>query len=145
MARAKAKETKYRKYILSDSIVEGPARRKVSSPYVAAVGDFWKELSGVNCNFAFSYIKEPHLMPEGPHTHDNDEFLFFVSGNPDDVQDLGAEVEIAFGEEWEKNTITTSSIVYLPKGLRHCPINVKKVDRPFLFGHIWNVLPQAEA
>jgi len=57
---------------------------------------------------------------------------------------LGAEVEIALGEEWKKNIITTSAIVYLPKGLQHCPINVKIVDRPFLFGHIWNVVPPAE-
>jgi hypothetical protein len=26
--------------------------------------------------------------------------------------------------------------IFLPAGLQHCPINVKKVGKPFLFGHI---------
>ena len=52
----KAGETKYGKYILNNSIVEGPVRRSVSSPYIATVGEFWKGLSGVNCNFAFSTL-----------------------------------------------------------------------------------------
>jgi hypothetical protein len=31
-------------------------------------------------------------------------------------------------------------VIYFPKGLQHCPIFVKKLDRPFLFGHVWPCL-----
>jgi hypothetical protein len=129
---------KYEKYILRDTVVEAPPRKRPASPYVAAIGDFWKGVEGARCNFAFSYIlTAPYMFPETPHTHENDEFLFFVSTDPNDMKNLGATVEIAFGEEWEKCTITTSSVIYFPKGLQHCPIFVKKLDRPFLFGHVW--------
>lgn len=142
MAIKKTAETKpkskYEKYILRDTVVEMPPRKKPASPYVAAVGNFWKEVEGARCNFAFSYIlTAPYMFPETPHKHDNDEFLFFVSTDPNDMKNLGAEVEVAFGEEWTKSTITTSSVIYFPKGLQHCPIFVKKLDRPFLFGHVW--------
>jgi hypothetical protein len=32
--------------------------------------------------------------------------------------------------------ITSPAILYIPKGLQHCPIYVKKVEKPFLFGHV---------
>jgi hypothetical protein len=128
---------KYGKYLLSNSVVNPPPRDKTASSYVAAVSDMWKQVAGVKCNYAFSYITAPCLMPEAPHTHDNDEFLFFISTDPDNMQELGAVVEIAMGEEWEKNNFSTSTVIYIPRGLQHCPIHVKKVDRPFLFGHVW--------
>ena len=73
---------------------------------------------------------------QDPHVHPNDEALVFVGLDPDNPDYLGAEIEIAFGEEWEKHTIKTTSVVYIPKGLQHCPINVKKVTKPIFFGHI---------
>jgi hypothetical protein len=49
---------------------------------------------------------------------------------------LGGEVEIALGDEWEKHVITTSAIICLPRGVAHCPVYVKRVERPFYFGHL---------
>lgn len=65
-----------------------------------------------------------------------DEFLFFIGCDTTNIDDFRAYIEMALGEEWEINIIDTTSIVYLPAGLQHCPINVKKVDKPFWFGHI---------
>jgi hypothetical protein len=59
-------------------------------------------------------------------------------GNPMNFKDFGAEVELVMGEgeEAEKYTITSTTWVYVPKNLPHCPLNFKKVDRPIMFGHI---------
>ena len=70
------------------------------------------------------------------HKHDFDEYLFFIGGNPLNMKEFDAEIEIALGEEWEVHTITSTSVIYIPKGLQHCPVNVKRVGKPFLFGHI---------
>lgn len=128
-------ETKYGEYIKREPVRVPTPRKRASIPGVIVNADLWSGLA-VNCNFAFLCVSEPYLMPDPPHSHDFDEFLFFIGGNPMDAKDFGAVVEISLGEEWEKHIIDTTSIVYLPKGLVHCPINVKKVDKPFWFGHI---------
>jgi hypothetical protein len=62
------------------------------------------------------------------HTHSFDETINFFGSNPDDVNDLCGEIEIWL--EDEKFTITKSCIIFAPAGMKHCPITVKRVDRP---------------
>lgn len=82
-------------------------------------------------------ITEPWLIVPEPHTHTCAEFLYFFGGNPLDLRDFGAEVELVMGEgdEAETHVITTTTWVYVPPNLPHCPLNFKKVDRPIFFGH----------
>jgi len=51
------------------------------------------------------------------------------------LADLGAEIEIGMGREQERHIITTPASVYVPKGMVHCPLHFKRVDRPVLFVH----------
>ena len=64
----------------------------------------------------------------GAHTHDWDEVLTFFGTNPEAPHDLCGEVELWLDDE--KHIITESCIVYIPKGFKHCPMIVRKVDRP---------------
>jgi hypothetical protein len=64
------------------------------------------------------------------HTHDFDEFLTFWGTNPDDPKDLCGEIELWL--EDEKHLITRSCLVFIPKGMKHCPLIVRRVDRPIL-------------
>jgi hypothetical protein len=41
------------------------------------------------------------------------------------------------GEEGEKNIINSATIVCIPKGLVHGPLNFKKIGRPILFCDIY--------
>jgi hypothetical protein len=66
-----------------------------------------------------------------PHTHDFDEVLCLFGTNMDDPYDLGGEYEFWLGDE--KHIITKSCIIFIPKGLRHCPLIARRVDRP-IFG-----------
>ena len=129
-------ETKYGQYIQREPIKDQPTVRKRATYPFVTVNEEQGTGFDVNCNFALSCVSEPYLMPDPPHSHDFDEFLLFIGSNPKNVKDFGAVVEIALGEEWEKHIIDTTAVVYLPKGLQHCPINVKQVDKPFWFGHI---------
>ena len=63
-----------------------------------------------------------------PHTHDYDEVIAFIGTDLDDPHDLGAEVELWLGDE--KHIITKSSLVFIPAGLKHCPLTFLRVDRP---------------
>ena len=51
-------------------------------------------------------------------------------------KEFGSEVELVMGEEEETYLINTTTWVYVPAGLLHCPLNFKKVDKPIMFGHI---------
>ena len=67
---------------------------------------------------------------EWTHTHDFDEVLNFIGSDPNNPHDLGAEVEMQLGDE--KHIITTTTSIFIPKGLPHCPMIHKRVDRPYL-------------
>jgi hypothetical protein len=62
------------------------------------------------------------------HAHDYDEVIAFIGTDNNDPYDLGAEVELWLGDE--KHIITKSSLVFVPAGLKHCPLTFLKVDRP---------------
>jgi hypothetical protein len=80
-------------------------------------------------------ITEPTLMEEFPHSHDFDMYLYFMSFDPDNMGELGADIEIGLGPEREIHKITTSTTVYIPAGMIHCPLEFKKVTKPILFIH----------
>lgn len=108
-----------------------------NSPYVTCNSDLLHAIEGARPNFAIYYILKEGMFLERPHYHTNDEYLFFISSDPHDMKNLGAIVQLAYGEEWGKVEFSTSSLVYFPKYLQHMPIHIKKMDRPFLFGHFW--------
>ena len=68
-----------------------------------------------------------------PHSHDFHELLCFIGGDPANINDLGAEISICLGEEQEEHIITSATVVSLPPGLKHCPLKVKKITKPFVF------------
>ena len=63
-----------------------------------------------------------------PHTHDFDEVLAFFGTNLEDPQDLCGEIEIWLDDE--KHVLTQSCVVFIPQGLKHCPLVIRRVDRP---------------
>jgi len=62
------------------------------------------------------------------HTHPFDEVIAFFGTNREDPQDLCGEVEVWL--EDEKHILTKSFLVFVPKGMKHCPLIVRRVDRP---------------
>ncbi len=68
------------------------------------------------------------VMEAKSHSHEFDEVVTLFGTNPDDPRDLCGEVE--FWLDDEKYTITKSCIIYVPKGMKHCPLTFKKVERP---------------
>jgi len=78
------------------------------------------------------YYDKPTVAHDEAMVHDFDQFLWFIGGDPTNVRDFGAEVELSLGEEQRKHVIDSTSIVYIPKGLVHCPLHYKNVKKPFV-------------
>lgn len=73
---------------------------------------------------------------EEPHEHDFDEIIGFVGTNREDPHDLGGEVEIYLDDE--KHILTKSCLVFVPRGLKHCPLKFNRIDSPICWFTIGN-------
>lgn len=65
------------------------------------------------------------------HTHKFGEMISFYGFNYDNIQDLGAEIEITIDNE--KNIVDRSFAAYVPPGVQHGPIIVRNVQRPIFW------------
>lgn len=133
-------ESKYEKYIirkpeippdLTPYLKDG----MIPSRFLEIDGELTKEAKTM---VEFSWVKKDFAMAHsegrGPHKHNFDELFIIMGINPDDSDDLGAEVEFWLGEgkESDKLTFNTSSLIYVPKGLMHMPIFFRNVKKPVL-------------
>ncbi|MBA7629353.1 hypothetical protein ES703_36852 [subsurface metagenome] len=128
-------ETKYGHLVKTMPVNEGP---KGANAY-EIIWMFGKELENFPLNFALGRYEETGIWHpwSGPHVHPTyDECLLFFGHDTDDPASLGAEFEIALGEEQEKHVFNTPSVVILPKGTPHCPLVTKRIDKSFAHGHI---------
>jgi len=119
--------TKYGKYFIKEPISIGKF-----VPNLRYSSDF----ADTDFTIRWHYITGPYMMEEEPHAHDFDQFTCFIGGNPMDIREFDAEVELFLGEEGERHTINATTIVYIPSGLIHCPLNFKTVNKPIMFMNI---------
>jgi hypothetical protein len=114
------------------NVIRGPfyidAEPGISDTSIFAHNDEYK--SGTT--LGYHCIKTNYEVPF-THSHDFHELLCFIGGNPENINDLGAEISIRLGDELEEHIITSATVVTIPPGLKHCPLVVKKVTRPFVF------------
>jgi hypothetical protein len=70
----------------------------------------------------------PETAEPSSHAHDYDEILGFFGTDTKDLYDLGGEVE--FWLEDERFLLTRSCLIFVPQGMHHCPLVIRKVERP---------------
>ena len=128
-------ESKYGKYIVTElkqNIVDPPWSPVLTPERALRV--LWLDNEVVEGAFYMECVWilpwEGRALREGTktHVHDYDEALAFFGTNLEDPYDLGGEIELWLGDE--RHVITKSCLVFIPKGLKHCPLNVRRVDRP---------------
>ena len=64
----------------------------------------------------------------GAHTHNYDEVIAWVGTDPDDRYNLNGEIEIWI--DGKQNIIDRSFLAFVPAGIEHGPINIRRVDKP---------------
>jgi hypothetical protein len=70
----------------------------------------------------------PETAEPAPHAHEYDEVLGFFGSDFDAPYDLGGVIE--FWLEDEKFLLTKSCLIFVPKGMYHCPLVIREVRRP---------------
>jgi uncharacterized RmlC-like cupin family protein len=84
--------------------------------------------------------------PFQSEVHDFNEVMIWMGADMADLSELGGEVEVCLGEEKETHMITSSTAVFVPKGLPHLPANIVRMDKRFLYLQIsmtkeWTATP----
>ena len=124
-------ESKYGKYIVRDLKIP-ESKQKVAEFYSTyARRILWMDEDVVEGSFHMNtswFLKASTTTEDVPHTHDSDEIIAFFGSDPDNPYDLGGEVEIWL--EDEKHILTTSCLIFVPRGMKHCPLILNRVDRP---------------
>ena len=119
---------KYGKYLVTI-----PFHKTPKGALFATGGDI---LGGLELNVIYACGYETGItgLSTKPHVHDYDEAVFFIGTDPYNLADLGAEVEISIGElgKEEKHVFDKPSVLVAPRGLHHCPIVTKRIDRPYV-------------
>jgi mannose-6-phosphate isomerase-like protein (cupin superfamily) len=115
-ALMKAMQQKSQSTVEGTRIVDLDTTRAEGAPYMDFVW-LWKGSSK-------GYVEEEHI-------HDFDEAIGFIGSRADNPRDLGGEMEVWLGGE--KYLITKSCLIFVPKGLKHCPIRFNRIDSPVLF------------
>ena len=118
--------TKYGKHVVTI-----PFRQGREGALFAAGGDI---LGGFDLNviYACAYKTGITGLSTKPHVHHYDEAVFFIGTDPYHLDELGAEVEIAIGEEEEKHVFDKPTVLVAPRGLYHCPIVTRKIEKPYV-------------
>jgi hypothetical protein len=70
----------------------------------------------------------PETAEPNAHAHDYDETIAFFGTDFASPNDLCGEIELWM--EDEKMILTRSCLIFVPKGLYHCPLVILRVDRP---------------
>ncbi len=123
-------ERKYEKYVISElknpeTDPERLARYAQFAKRILWLDD--KIVDGafqMNCSW---YLKPTAGIPTS-HSHDYDEIIGFIGSDVDNPSDLCGEVELWL--EDEQYIITKSTMVFVPKEMKHCPLKVNRVDKP---------------
>ena len=123
-------ESKYSKYVNREWITWS-VFKEVPAPQFLVSGQ--QHLGGYPFSMGWSLLTEPFTMVPSSHSHDYDQVICFTGGDPHDIRKFDALIEFGLGEEEEIQVITSSTFIWIPKGLAHGPLHVKEINEPVMF------------
>jgi hypothetical protein len=120
-----------------DQYISNPPHTRMSMKHDGSVvfnGLFvGKQILNYDFTFGHQIVTKPFKGDNPPHTHNFQEFLAWYGTNPDDPLDFGgSEVVFYMGKELEKYVFTKPTVISLPPGLVHCPLEITKIKRPII-------------
>ena len=136
-------ELKYSKYVISELKRHSrfsPERQGPDPWYIPKVGEggriqllyldnsIVENARYAECVWIMPGGEHPAIAEPHQHTHDFDEVVTFIGSNIEEPYDLGGEIEIWL--EDEPQILTKSCLIFIPAGMKHCPLIIRRVDRP---------------
>jgi hypothetical protein len=94
-----------------------------------------EDLEGMNVNIFWGFCSRPGIWRRGVGSlvHPVDEVLVYVGTDPNNMDYLGAEIEMDMGEEHERYFIRKPAALVCSAGMPRNPQITRWVDKPFAF------------
>jgi len=127
-----ASGTRYGRYIVTGlKPKELPPRQGPPTAETARVVSLDNDMSpgAFYAEFVWVWSGTTTMAPDG-HAHQWDELIGIIGSDRENPRELGGEVSIILGDE--KHTLTQSSLIFVPGGLFHCPLEFKNIEKPVL-------------
>ena len=119
--------TKFGKYFTTDVLKESP---KFPGLWDVSSTRHLTGFGGGHLSVDCIFITHAFVMVGQPHKHEFAQYLHFFAANPGDQRQFDAEIEMTLGPEGEKHIVNTPTVLHIPKGLVHGPLDHKKIDKP---------------
>src|SRR3990172_2404058 len=126
------KKGKYDKYFFKNHVVP----RKFTTGLVFYSKQHEDAIGKKDLSVLWNCITQPFYMVKDAHSHDFDQFLHFFGGDSLHIERFDAEIEMCLGDELEKHIITEPTVLHIPAGMMHCPLNFKVVNKPVIFMNV---------
>jgi hypothetical protein len=78
----------------------------------------------------FARISKPDSLGNPTHKHPFDQWIYLI-GESKNFVDFDADIEFTLGDEIIK--IDYPCYIFVPKETMHCPLDIKRVGKPFIF------------
>jgi quercetin dioxygenase-like cupin family protein len=82
----------------------------------------------VGCDWLWELKGDKPVESTPAHTHDCDEVIGFIGSKRNNPRDLGGEIEFWYDDE--PHILTKSCLLFIPKGVKHSPIVIRRIDTP---------------
>jgi hypothetical protein len=115
---------KYGKYVIKESYAKYHQLENVTVTPQQLMAD---------CVITHQVFYKPEVIIGWPHKHDFVEIIACLGTNPMNCREFEAEIEWCLGEEREPHIINVPTVVAMAKDLYHGPIEIKKINKPFIF------------
>ena len=99
----------------------------IKKPMVTGLGS--KEIKESALSMGFAHITEPEILGIPTHVHPFDQWIYLIGAEV--FSEFDADIEFTLGEEIIK--IDYPCYIFIPKGVKHCPLNIKRVGKPLIF------------
>jgi hypothetical protein len=93
------------------------------------------DLEGFNLNFTWGLYSKCGKWHRGgeAHYHPEEEILIFVGLDTDNMDYLGAELELGMGKDYERHIFNTPTVAICPAAFPHLPLITRWCDKPYGF------------
>jgi hypothetical protein len=101
--------------------------KTITKPMVTGAGPM--EIKESALAMGFAHITAPDILGSPTHVHPFDQWIYLIGA--EDFSDFDADIEFTMGDEILH--INYPCYIFIPKGVKHCPLNIKRVGKPFIF------------
>jgi len=93
------------------------------------------DLEGLDINFTWGLYSQCGKWHRGgeAHYHPEAEILCFVGLDPENLDYLGAELELGMGKDYERHIFNKPTVAICPAAFPHLPLITRWVDKPYGF------------